>query len=286
MEDDREAAQKAARAMLDAFTSVGAMWYDLTITTGQGAKVRFRPNVTRTAMERSLPGLLDTAARDGHNVILRPRGSGMQFIQLDDLNADRLDSVLANAFLALETSPQSFQAWIVLPADKADEDFARRLRKGSGADPSASGATRCAGSYNFKIRHAPDFPQVQIAASNPGHIATREQLQAAGLVADRELPPARVSPLLAPRRSGSRGPAWPSYQKCLDGAPLNHSQTGPDTSKADFMFCLLAQDWGHSQDATAARLMEESPKAQQNGEKYARLTAEKAAQAVTRNRSR
>ena len=188
--------------------------------------------------------------------------------------------------MTLETSPGNFQAWIAIPAsDKDDEDFSRRLRKGAGADPSASGATRIAGSYNFKPKHAPDFPQVQIAASSPGQIATREQLEAAGLVADsrRKRPPG-PAPVRA-QAQHSRGPAWPSYQKCLDGAPLNHEQTGPDTSKADFMFCLLAQDWGHGQDATAARLMEESTKAQQNGEKYARLTAEKAAQAVNRNRS-
>ena len=48
--------------------------------------------------------------------------------------------------------------------DAEDKDFARRLRKGTGADPTASGATRVAGSLNFKDKYAPDFPRVAIRA--------------------------------------------------------------------------------------------------------------------------
>ena len=48
------------------------------------------------------------------------------------------------------------------------------------------------------------------------------------------------------------------------------------------MFCLLALDWGQTQEDTAARLMEESPKAKENGEKYAKLTAQNAAAAIER----
>ena len=83
----------------------------------------------------------------------------MTFIQLDDLKADQLPRVAPAVFLTLETSPGNFQAWLALPGSE-DKDFARRLRKGTGADATASGATRVAGSLNFKDKYAPDFPRV------------------------------------------------------------------------------------------------------------------------------
>jgi hypothetical protein len=45
---------------------------------------------------------------------------------------------------------------------------------------------------------------------------------------------------------------------------------------------MLAIDWGHSPEDTAARLMLESGKAQENGEAYAVTTATNAAAAVAR----
>ena len=45
------------------------------------------------------------------------------------------------AFLVLNTSPGNHQAWVAV-SDLGDADFPRRLKKGAGADPTASGATR------------------------------------------------------------------------------------------------------------------------------------------------
>jgi hypothetical protein len=42
------------------------------------------------------------------------------------------------------------------------EDFTRRLKKGVGADVTASGATRVAGTMNYKRKYEPDFPKVAI----------------------------------------------------------------------------------------------------------------------------
>jgi hypothetical protein len=47
---------------------------------------------------------------------------------------------------------------------------------------------------------------------------------------------------------------------------------------------MTAITWGWSVDETKARLMEESAKAQANGERYADLTARNAALAVERRR--
>ena len=55
----------------------------------------------------------------------------------------------------------------------ADADFARRLRKGAGADLAASGATRVSGSLNFKEKYAPAFPRVETVHASPGLVVTR-----------------------------------------------------------------------------------------------------------------
>jgi len=271
--------------MLEAFGSVGAETFDLTLTNLGGEKIGFHRGKSPGELRRDLPTLLDQATERQQNIILRPRGRRVAFIQLDDLPASGIETVKASSFLALETSPGNFQAWIALPAGSADDDFACRLRKGAGADPTASGATRIAGSLNFKDKYAPDFPRVEITYCALGLLVSKDQLTALELVAAPEAAPA--SPFrVSPARPGPGRRKWPSYAKCLQGAPPNHGNTGPDVSRADFTWCMTAIDWGWSIEDTTARLMEESAKAQENGEKYALLTAQNAAAAVERRRSR
>ena len=156
--------------MLDLFASVGATQFDVTWTTCAGDKELFRRNVPLAELERQLPGMLGYAPTKQRNVIVRPHGANVTFIQLDDLKADRLPALAQVMFLALETSPGNYQAWVALSGNE-DKDFARRLRKGVGADPTASGATRVAGSLNFKDKYAPNFPRVAIHAAQPGRLA-------------------------------------------------------------------------------------------------------------------
>src|SRR6202012_2181472 len=118
-----------------------------------------------------LPAMLDFAPAKQRNIIVRPHGAGVTFIQLDDLTADRLPPLADAAFLTLETSPGNFQAWVA-QASMPDKDFARRLRKGTGADPTASGATRVAGSLNFKSKYASAFPLVTIIQTNAGNVVS------------------------------------------------------------------------------------------------------------------
>jgi hypothetical protein len=266
--------------MLDLFASVGATHFDVTWTNAAGDKRSFRRNLPFASLTHTLPAMLDHATQAQHNFIVRPHGANVTFIQLDDLKAPALPRLAPTAFLALETSPDNFQAWVAL-ASMPDKDFARRLRKGAGADPTASGATRVAGSHNFKDKYALEFPRVAIHAAAPGRFATAAELERLGLVAKPE-PVAQPLRVHAPRISGNR--SWPSYSRCLDGAPLNSEETGPDVSRADFVFCMTAITWGWSVDATAERLMEESAKAQSNGKNYAALTARNAALAVERRR--
>jgi hypothetical protein len=271
---------RAALAMLEAFASVGAKTFDLTLTTLQGEKIRFRKNQPFDSLVRVMPGQLDGAFSLQYNVIVRPHGPAV-FIQLDDLDRDAMARVRPAAFLGLQTSPGSYQAWIAI-SETEDKDFARRLRKGTGADDSASGATRVAGSINFKDKYAPDFPQVEILYSTLGLFATKEQLSARGLVAAPEVASPtlhRVSPAALINRK------WPSYQRCLEGAPPNRGNTGPDISRADFTWCMTAITWGWSVEDTADKLMEFSGKSRENGEIYAQRTAQNAASAVERRRT-
>jgi hypothetical protein len=165
----------------------------------------------------------------------------------------------------------------------ADADFARRLRKGTGADPLASGATRISGSWNFKEKYAPAFPLVETVHTSPGLVVTRAELEAFGMVA----PPEKATPAAIPlSRRHTDGRGWPSYQRCVENAPPARGGQRPDISRADFTFCLLAIDWGWSIEGTAARLMQESGKAQENGEAYALRTAQNAAAAIERRGGR
>ena len=71
-------------------------------------------------------------------------------------------------------------------------------------------------------------------------------------------------------------------QFCVQHAPRTQGEDRPDISRADFTWCRTAIEWGWSREATAIRLMEVSTKAKENGERYATLTAIRAAESVER----
>jgi hypothetical protein len=219
-----------------------------------------------------MPYLVPSAARRQNNLIIRPRaGADVTLVQLDDLAPDALARIAPAAFLILRTSPKGQQAWVAVT--NAPRGLAARLKEGTGADKEASGATRVAGTANFKPAYAPNFPRVRIDAAQPGHRVTTQILDAMGVLA-----PARPVPVVLPpvaASSGSRTSKWPSYARCLEGAPLG-AGGNPKRTSADFIWCKIALSWGHGIEATTERLLEESAKARENGEAYARQTAEHA----------
>lgn len=141
------------------------------------------------------------------------------------------------------------------------KQFARRLCKGTGADPCASGAVRVAGTDNCKRKYGPEFPTVSSVSAFPSRIVTPEQLEELGLLAAPE--PVEAAPF---RVSTSR--SWPDHQRCVEGAPRNRGDTGPDISSADNFFCLLSAQRGHGVEEIAARLMEESEQTRESGKQY------------------
>ena len=274
-----------ALRMLDAFASVGARRFDVTFLDIDGQKRGFRSQQSVAQLRNSLPMLLPGLTERRNSFVVRPHPGGAALVQLDDLDGAALERLKDVAFLTLATSPGNHQAWIavsgVAPPDA--RDLGRRLRKGTGADLSASGATRVAGTVNYKRKYEPQFPTVAVVSAMPGRMVTTQTLEQLRLLAGPEVV-ARATPLRV-SRSGERN--WPDYQRCVNGAPLNHGKSSPDISRADFFWCLMAAQRGWREEEIAARLMELSGKARENGEAYARLTAENATAACTRqHRSR
>jgi hypothetical protein len=121
-----------------------------------------------------------------------------------------------------------------------DKVFMRRVRKAVGGnDKSASGATRLAGTENFKRKYIPDFPVVSIVETNFGRVLSTGQLEALGLVAPPE--PVEVSSVISlpssRRRRFNGERQLPDYQRCLERAPLSKEHGGPDSNSADLAFC-------------------------------------------------
>ena len=271
-----------ASVMLDLFQGLGVQSFSLTFTDDTGRKVAFRRNRSVELLRSDLPCLLFTSCEKRLNLIVRPIAARkLSLIQLDDLSASQLDRARAFSFLVLETSPDNFQAWVAVT--DASPETIRRVKKAAGADLNASGATRLAGSYNFKSKYAPNYPRVRLHSIAPLHAVTVSELDRAGLIATEEHAPG--APRHAPTHRRRHGLlVWPSYARCLADAPGARNHEGKDRSAADFNFCLISIDRGWSVEATANQLMAESEKAKATGFKYALFTAKRAASVVSSNR--
>jgi RepB DNA-primase from phage plasmid len=301
--------------MVDIFASCGATTFFVTKTGLEWPdhkEVKWGKSYSLESLREKLPGIVKTAAirhpvelpdgqgmMAGENVIIRPTGPDVAFVQLDDLKTPELERVRPAAFIIHATSPGNYQAWVALSGVPQDKDsfkaFTRRVRKAVGGnDKAASHATRLAGTENFKAKYGPDFPTVNIIEAHPGHVVSMEQLEAMGLLA---APAPESATGATPSKARKTGPsdyrtqtakAWPNYAISLAGAPQNDSGNGPDRSMADFTWCMTAIDWGWPIEETAAKLPEVSEKARERvqlgDEGYPLITAQNAAAAVERNK--
>jgi len=300
----------AALRMLDAFTSVGAQSFVVTKTELEWPghkKAKWGKTYQADDLRRLMPAMVRTAAirkpiqihdgetvTAGENLIIRPSGPGVAFVQLDDLNAEQLERVRPAVFIIHATSPGNHQAWIavsgVQEGKEQFKEFMRRVRRAvGGTDKSASHATRVAGTENFKTKYAPAFPTVSIVESHSCRVMTPEQLERLGLLAPSE--PVKETALRFTRRNENtpgKKRQWPSYEKALAGAPLHND--GPDRSRADFWWSYLALQRGWSAEETEAMLVEVSEKARERvrgGDGgYVHVTVSNAAAWLERSRSR
>jgi hypothetical protein len=286
-----------AQTMLSTYASVGATTFDVTLNTIEGKKLPgtvwkgrplfecgFEENCAFDALHRRIGNILVEAARQQLNVIIRPRSKTTVFIQLDDLKAEKIAEIDPFTFLAFETSPGNFQGWLAVkdaPLEKeATKDFLTRLRKGTGADPTASGSARIAGSLNFKLKYAPNFPRVRITKVNAGYMTTTSALEKAGLMmrVEETKPPAR--------KKCYKSSVWPSYEKCLAGAPLTEKGDRPDISRVDYLWCRIAYQWGRSREEIAQELSKLSDCARIDGAGYVKRTVNRAADRVDQETGR
>ena len=97
-----------ARAMIDIFASVGATRFEVTWTNANGDPRKYEKSVSLVDLKRRLPAILDGATANQRNIIVRPHGDGVTFIQLDDLKADQLARVAPAVFLTLEGFARKF----------------------------------------------------------------------------------------------------------------------------------------------------------------------------------
>jgi hypothetical protein len=218
-------------------------------------------------------------------------------IQLDDFTAEKASQVATHAFMTVRTSPGNHQVWLAVGDGPKESEkdaaklFRTRVRRGASADHSATGAVRIAGSLNFKLKYAPNFPVVTLSQVRLGGMTTVAALSQAGLIAPEQpaagasVPPSRQFAV----RAGA-GRQWPDWQQALRGAPLKPDGSH-DRSLADFMFCKWASQRGWGIEEIAEKLLEVSPKAQErvrvkNDQGYALLTARNGAAAVERDRCR
>jgi RepB DNA-primase from phage plasmid len=269
---------------------------------GQGNQAddlrRLMPAMVRTAAIRrsyELPDGERTTA--GENLIIRPTGQGVAFVQLDDLNAEQLDRVRPAVFIIHATSPGNFQAWMAVSGVPEGRDqfkeFTRRVRKAVGGnDKSASHATRIAGTENFKLKYAPTFPTVSIVETHPGRVMTLEQLESLGLLAAAPEPVKETALKFTRRGEKDTGKTrqWPSYERALAGAPPSNDGPGPDRSRADFWWSCLALQRGWSAEDTEAKLVDVSEKARERARGgdagYVHVTVTNAAAWLERSRQR
>jgi hypothetical protein len=262
---------EAALATLDAFVSVGAERFTITIKALSGEQRGCLKHIPADEALRRLPSIVSDATKRMESVIIRPYSDRTAFVQLDDVTAETVQILSPVGFIALRTSPGSYQAWIALESQghEADLDFARRLKRGTGADENAQQATRCGGSRNFQEKHrASGFPVVAVR-THPGRITTPEALQSLGIVA-------RAEPLEQPSSNPGGGAyratgdgAWPRYDLCLQRAPRKASGA-PDRSKADLAFAMTALSWGRPAHEIASRLSSVSARAPEWCTKYGR----------------
>ena len=265
-----------AEAMLVAFASVGATHFDVTMKNEQTGEVWFDRGRTISMMIGSLPSLF---ARAGSilDIIVRPHGQNTRsFIQLDDLTAIEVQKVRDFAFAIIETSHENYQAWLYVT--DADEMTARRLRELTSADLHASGAVRLCGTLNHKPKYAPHFPAVRLIEAHSGRMTKIQEIEAGGLSFNNGTMTSK--PPRAPILPRFHSRTFPDYDRCLGDAPLRHRGQGPDISRADWQFALIAADRGFTADEITAELMRRSEKASQEGYRYAERTARRAVESV------
>ena len=124
---------RQALAMLEAFASVGARAFDLSITDINGDPVEGlqRTGESLAQLHGRIGRDLQAAESNRHNVIIRPRSTTALLVQLDDLSPEKAAQIEPYAFITICTSPGNGQVWLAV-ADgpkESEKHAAKAFRK-------------------------------------------------------------------------------------------------------------------------------------------------------------
>lgn len=250
-----------ARLALDAFRSVGANYFDVTVLDD----VNKRPHDYRENADlvTNLEQGIDWCEKRGFSFIVRPRGGAL--IQVDDCDTDTYAELLPFCFFAEETSQGNYQVWLALPAgtspqevEKVRKRLLKKLELSSG-NGGAYGATRWVGSINFKPNR--NRFRVRLIYAGDGDFTSVEELENAGLLAEPEKPVEKQSMTKGFKR------AFPDYDRCLRDKKY-------DRSDADAAFLAICKDRGFSKAESIERLKEVSERAKESPASYLQRTVD------------
>jgi len=192
---------------------------------------------------------LTPAEQQADEAEVRPRA-----LHLDDIDHMRFAMVQPYAALGFTSSPDRYQAFIFVTADKHLADAIRkRLVRSLHSDVGANGAFRLPGSKNWK-RTRGGCP-VTLHVATFGSVWTPAQLEQSGLLAPPE--PPRLSSLSSHSShssNGSNGAKFPDYPRCIDSAPLKSDGITPDYSAADLAWANICRDRGIAKNACHSEL--------------------------------
>lgn len=284
-----------ATLMIQAFESVGCNYFTL-VAEKNNETVFIRRAVDAEFIKLNLRNDLEHAARVSCNLHLRPYSRLYYLVQLDDIRifpfcvcASPLEAGEATAgrvnspFIITETSSKSYQCWLALNK-KFTVDETKIIKKIYQADLGATGSCRLAGSTNFKEKYSPNFPTVRVVFSSLYTLADYEELSTQIIQFNaRQAAPRRLSAAshkhkkefnnITPGPKLTRTLAWPFYSKAIQQNDGRRDGWGPDRSRADFAWAIMALKFGHSVEEVAAKLQQISDKAREKSEYEAELYA-------------
>ena len=186
------------------------------------------------------------------NVIVRPHGPGVTFIQLDDLKAAQ----------PAPARPRRVSHARNLARKFSGVGGARRIRRQGFCAPAAQRHRRRRDRERRHARRRQPQLQGQVRAPlsrasrsvrrNPAASRPPPSSKGSGLSRSRKLSRRRCAS--RPARVSPGGRKWPSYARCVDGAPLNSEETGPTSAAPISCCCMTAITWGWTSQEAARRL--------------------------------
>lgn len=252
-----------ARRALDAFRSVGADSFDVTIKNDNNPQdIAFRPN---SDLDTNLEKAIEWCETKYRSYIVRPRGAAL--IQVDDCTAETLVELSPFCFFAEETSKGNYQAWFALPDGTTNEELKevrdRLLKKLESGNGGSHGSTRWVGSINFKPNR--NRFRVRLLLAENGRFTSAEELDEAGLLAEPEKP---IEKQIEHNTEGKgfKG-KFPDYDRCV-------RDSDNDRSDADASYLAICKARGFSRDESIEQLEEVSERAQERHSTYIQRTAD------------